>query len=103
MVAEILDLAVDFINPRKMDTRFFNLFYFFYDSIFFLPRNALGLESSFEFLNSSFQFFLIVINGMDAFLLQLPSPFLLSNLGIDYLNLSVDFLLLDGVDFQLFE
>ena len=82
-----------------MDTRFFNLFYFFYDTIFFLPRNALSLESSLEFLNSSLQLLLIVINWVDAFLLKLPSPLLLSNFRVDYLNFPVDFLLLDSVDF----
>ena len=103
LVAKILDLAVDFINLCEMDTRFFNLLYFFYDTVFFLPRNALSLESSFEFLDSSFQFFLIVINGMDAFLLQLSGPFLFSNFVIDCLNLPVNLLLLDSVDFELLE
>ena len=100
LISEVFDFFIDVINFLEMDIRFFNLFYFFDNAIFFLPRNALSMQTFFELIDTTFKLFSIVINWMNVFLFKCACSFRIPDFVVDSLYSSIDLLLLICIDLE---
>ena len=101
LISELFDFFINVINFLEMDIRFFNLFYFFDNAIFFLPRNALSMQTFFELIDTTFKLFSIVIYWMDVLLFKRASSFHIPDFVVDSFYFRIDLFLLVCIDLEL--